>query len=200
MSGLKRKADGVMHGVVAWAVTTLLFASLASPAAGSMVSGLFNTVNPLGAMAGPAAMQSSGGDLGAMLRRQIGGNVNDVSMKALLQAIRGGRRDEAVQLMVNAIGLDEARAASLVDQALVLIGSPQNLTPQGRAAADRTAGATGAAGIAAWAVFLGVALSLVLGIVGGAFGSIGSRRTTWSENAVIDEADQRRRALTRTPA
>lgn len=195
MSGLKRKADGILHGVVAWAVTTLLFAALASSAGGSMVSGLFSAVNPAVVNAAPAVVQYAPGDVDALLRRQIGGTVNDDTMKMLVQAIREGRRDEAIQVMVYVIGMDEARAASLTDQALIFSGSPQRASAQGRAAADRVAAASD---MAAWAVFLAVALSLLLGIAGGAFGAMGSRRTTWPDRAVADDPD--RRHLTRTPA
>jgi hypothetical protein len=195
MSGLKRKADGVLHGVVSWAVTTLLFATLAGSAAGSMVSGLFGGVNPASINPAPVAAQSARGDLSALLRRRIGGIVNDDTMKTLVKAIREGRRDDAIQIMVDVIGIDEARAASLTDQSLVASGSPQRASAQGRAVADRAAAA---AGMTAWAVFFAVALSLLLGIVGGAFGAMGSRRTTWSEQAVAE--DPNRRHLARTPA
>jgi uncharacterized protein YneF (UPF0154 family) len=195
MSGLKRKADGVLHGTVSWAVTTLLFATLAGSAAGSMVSGLFGGVNPASINPAPAAAQLTRGDLSALLRRRIGGTVTEDTMKTLVKAIREGRRDDAIQIMVDVIGIDEARAASLTDQSLVASGSPQRASAQGRAVADRAAGA---AGMTAWAVFLAVALSLLLGITGGAFGAMGSRRTTWSEQALADDPDRRR--LSRTPA
>jgi uncharacterized protein YneF (UPF0154 family) len=195
MSGLKRKADGVLHGVVSWAVTTLLFATLAGSAAGSTVSGLFGGVNPASISPTPAASQPARSDLSALLRRRIGGTVAEDTMKTLVKAIREGRREDAIQIMVDVIGIDEARAASLTDQALVASGLPQRASAQGRAVADR---AVAAAGMTAWAVFLAVALSLLLGVVGGAFGALASRRTTWSEQAVAEDPD--RRPLTRTPA
>src|SRR3569833_1540462 len=46
MTGLKRKADGVLHGVVSWSVTTLLFATLATSAGGSILSGVFSNMVP----------------------------------------------------------------------------------------------------------------------------------------------------------
>lgn len=40
-SGLSRAADGVLYGLVAWGVTTLLFAALASNTIGTVAGGLF---------------------------------------------------------------------------------------------------------------------------------------------------------------
>jgi hypothetical protein len=77
--------------------------------------------------------------------------------------------------------VDQSRASVVVDQALILSGSPEQASPQGRAAADR---ALGAAGAAAWTVFTAVALSLALGIAGGALGAVGARRTTWTDTSV----------------
>jgi hypothetical protein len=45
-SGLRRMADGVLHGVVSWGATTVLFAILASTAIGAMLGGLFGLVAP----------------------------------------------------------------------------------------------------------------------------------------------------------
>lgn len=180
MSGLKRTSDGVLHGMVCWAVTTLLFAALATSAGGAMVSGLFSGMPPASVAASanrPAAGASaSGGELGAMLRRQIGGYVSPDALQSLIQSIRRGQRDQAISQMVDNIGVDEARAASVVDQALILSGSPRSASPAARVRAEKAADAAGAA---VWAVFFSVALSLFLGIAGGALGAMGSRRTTW---------------------
>src|SRR3569623_337318 len=46
MSGLMRKVDGVLHGAVSLAVTTLLFAVLATSVSGSLLSGIFSNVGP----------------------------------------------------------------------------------------------------------------------------------------------------------
>lgn len=45
LCGLKRRTDGMVHGVVSWAVTTLLFVILATSAGGSLLSGMFSEVN-----------------------------------------------------------------------------------------------------------------------------------------------------------
>lgn len=180
MTGLKRKADGVLHGVVSWAVTTLLFATLATSASGSMLSSIFNAVGTGATQAGQAAANNpaqASGVLG-MLKSQVGGNVSAESLKILQDHIQAGQRDEAVRHMVGTMNIEEARASTIVDQALILSGSPQQASPQGQQRADR---ALGAASAAAWTVFGAVALSLALGILGGALGAIGARRTTWTD-------------------
>ncbi|OGB27023.1 MAG: hypothetical protein A3I66_22340 [Burkholderiales bacterium RIFCSPLOWO2_02_FULL_57_36] len=177
MTGLKRKVDGVLHGVVAWAVTTLLFASLATSASGSMVSGIFGNITPNNSATAGASGGTLGGVLG-MLRSQIGGNVSPAAMKTLQDHIQAGRRDDAIRHMMGSMGVDKERAETIVDQALILSGSAEQASPQSRAAADR---AIGVASTAAWTAFLTVALSLAMGIAGGAMGAVGARRTTWSD-------------------
>jgi hypothetical protein len=180
MTGLKRKVDGVLHGVVSWAVATLLFASLASSAGGAMLSGVFNVAKTAGtAVAGGTASAGGGGAVASMLKSQIGANANPAALQSLQQQIQAGRRDEAIQQMVSAMGVDPARAATIVDQALILSGAPERASPQGRAAADA---ALNTAGTTAWIVFLAVALSLALGIAGGALGAVAARRETWADS------------------
>ncbi len=177
MSGLKRKTDGILHGVVSWAVTTLLFVVLATSAGGSLLSGLFSSIGQ-GATAAVQGGASPGG-LTSLLNRQLGTNVNAESMRTLQEYITSGRRDQAIDYMSSNMGVQRDRAASVVDQALILSGSPEQASPQGRAAADR---AIQGASTAAWVVFGAVALSLVLSFIGGALGAIGARRTTWTES------------------
>lgn len=176
MSGLKRKTDGILHGVVSWAVTTLLFVWLATSAGGSLLSGLFSSVGQ-----GANVIVQSGataGGLTSMLNRQLGTEVSTADMRILQGHIAAGRRDQAISYMSTNMGVQRDRAAALVDQALILSGSPEQASPQGRAAADR---AIEGASTAAWVVFGAVALSLVLSFIGGALGAMGARRTTWAE-------------------
>ncbi len=174
MSGLKRKVDGVLHGAVTWAVTTLLFAVLASSVSGSLFSGIFNTVAPA-ATHGSAA--SGDPAVGALLRGQIGGNPDAATLQRLQQDIEAGRREDAIGRMTGALGVERSRAATIVDQALIITGSPERASAQGRADANR---AVETAGTAAWVVFLAVALSLAAGIGGGMLGAVGARRTIWA--------------------
>jgi hypothetical protein len=173
MSGLKRRTDGVLHGAVSWAVTTILFAVLATSIGGTLVSSVFNNVSQL-ARAG--ASGGSDSPLTAIVRSQ-GGRMDADAMKRLQQLLSNGQRDEAIQLVSNSMGIGPDRAATVVDQALIFSGSPQNASPQAKAATEN---AMQKAGIAAWVVFIAVALALAIGIGGGALGAAGSRRVSWS--------------------
>lgn len=174
MTGLKRKTDGVLHGLVSWAVTTLLFAMLATSAGGSLLSGIFSSIGQ-----GATTMAQSSGGVTGMLSRQLGTNVSPQAMRTLSDHIAAGRRDQAIDYMSSSMGVQRDRASTLVDQALILSGSPEQASPQGRAAADR---AIGQASRVAWTVFGTVALALLLSAIGGALGAMGARRTTWNES------------------
>lgn len=171
MSGLKRKADGILHGAVAWAVTTIMFAALATSIGGTLLGGVFNNMSQL---AGGAAA-SAGSPVAAAVRGQIG-NVDPAAVKRVQDAIQSGRRDDAVA-QLTAMGIDPAKASAIVDQAMIVSGKPEAASPQSRQAAEA---AIRGAGAAAWVVFLAVALALAIGIAGGALGAAGSRRISWS--------------------
>jgi uncharacterized protein YdbL (DUF1318 family) len=190
MSGLKRKADGALHGAISWAVTTLLFALLATSAGGTLLGGIFSNMDSAMARA------STGGEsvVGTMLRGQIGRNVDATTLQTLQQAIQAGRREEAVQIM-QSMGVDPARAGTIADQALILSGSPTQASPQGRETANRV---VETASMAAWGVFGTVALTLVLGVIGGMLGAAGSRRTVWTGTAAPGPAAARTTATTTT--
>ena len=175
MSGLKRKADGILHGAVSWAVTTILFAVLATTVGGTLVSGVFNNMAQL-AQAGASAAGGVEPPIAAMMRMQ-GAKLDVESMRQFQQFLQAGQREQAVQLLGTRMGIDQNRASAIVDQALIMTGSPEAASQQGRVA---TEGALQTAGTAAWVVFLAVALALGLGIGGGALGAAGSRRISWS--------------------
>jgi hypothetical protein len=178
MSGLKRKADGVLHGAVSWAVTTILFALLATSIGSSLVGSVFSNMSQLA-----QASVSSGGQpsLTALMRSQ-GINADPQSLNQLQQYLRNGQRDQAAQLMVNSMGVQPDRAQQIVDQALILTGSPEAASQQGKATAQN---AVQNAGMAAWVVFIAVALALAIGIAGGMLGAAGSRRVTWTNTAAV---------------
>ncbi|MDB5797587.1 MAG: hypothetical protein JWP36_1489 [Paucimonas sp.] len=183
MTGLKRKADGILHGVVAWSVTTLLFATLATTATGTMLGTMFSTINPGRVVSSVTSGNASAAanKMADAIRTQTGTNVTPDNIRTLQQYIAGGQRDQAVQYMVSSMGLDQGKAATIVDQALIVSGSPRQASPRGQAQANQ---ALERAGLAAWSVFGAVALSLVLGIIGGLLGSLGSRRTTWTDEGM----------------
>ena len=76
------------------------------------------------------------------------------------------------------LGLRRDRASAIIDQALILSGSPEQASLQGKEAADR---AIRNASLAAWMVFVAALLSLALSVVGGALGTISAKRSVWSE-------------------
>lgn len=178
MSGLKRKADGILHGAVSWAVTTLMFATLATSVTGSLVSSVFSSLAPVARnAASQVASQGSSAPMITMLKQKIGGNVDTASLQRLQRDIQAGRRDDAINLMTGQMNVDQQKASTIVDQALIVSGSPQQASPQAQQTADK---AVGNASKAAWGVFLAVALSLAVGIGGGVLGAMGARRTSWA--------------------
>jgi hypothetical protein len=46
LSGLRRKADGILHGAVSWGATTVLYAALATTAIGTLTAGMFGLLAP----------------------------------------------------------------------------------------------------------------------------------------------------------
>lgn len=173
MSGFKRRADGILHGAVSWAVTTLLFAVLATTVGGVFLSSVFNNMTQLE----QAQATASGESPLAVLMRSQGVEVEPAELEQLRHYLQAGERQQAIRHMNENMGVEAARAEAIVDQALILTGSPEAASPRGR---ENTERAIENAGAAAWVVFLTVALALVLGTVGGALGAAGSRRVNWS--------------------
>src|SRR5918992_1818802 len=46
LSGLRRSADGILHGAVSWGATTVLYAALATTAIGTLTAGMFGLLAP----------------------------------------------------------------------------------------------------------------------------------------------------------
>lgn len=176
MSNLKRKADGILHGAVSWAVTTLLFATLATSVGGSLLSGIFSNVAPNATKAVASAPGGASG-IASTLKNQLGVNVDQNTLRRLQNDIQAGNREDAIQVMTGSMNMDRSRAETVVDQALIVSGSPEQASPQGRATTDN---ALHKASAAAWGVFAAVILSLLVAIGGGLLGSMGSRRTAWA--------------------
>ena len=175
MCGLKRRTDGMLHGVVSWSVTTLLFVMLATSAGGSLLSGVFSGV---GSTSNAIAQGGTAGVLRALINNEIGGEVSNESIRTLQQQLANGQRDQAIDYMGTNLGLRRDRASAIVDQTFILSGSPERASVQGREAADR---AIRNASLAAWLVFVAVVLSLALSLVGGALGTMTAKRSVWSE-------------------
>jgi hypothetical protein len=63
MSGLRRTADGVLHGAVSWGAATLLYAALATTAVGGLTAGMFGLLaSGTSERAAPAAASVATGD------------------------------------------------------------------------------------------------------------------------------------------
>ncbi|CAN5470702.1 hypothetical protein BH11PSE11_BH11PSE11_04780 [soil metagenome] len=184
MSGLKRRMDGLFQGVVTWGVTTLMIAFFATTLSGTLLSGMFSALAPAVASKAEATSSadspakpsaSSGNPLADFARSQLG-NVDAQSVQKFQQAISAGNREQAIQLLTSSASMEPARAGAVVDQALIISGSPSQASPQSRATADK---AVKTAGSAMWGAFIAVALSLLVGIAGGMLGAAGSRRLPW---------------------
>ena len=175
MCGLKRRTDGMLHGSVCWAVTTLLFVMLATSAGGSLLSGVFSGV---GSTSNAIAQGGATGVLHALMSNEVVGEVSNEALRTLQQQLANGQRDQAIDYITANLGLRRDRASAIVDQALILSGSPEQASLQGKEAADR---AIRNASLAAWLVFVAALLSLALSVVGGALGTISAKRSVWSE-------------------
>ncbi|MBI3897092.1 MAG: hypothetical protein HY308_02215 [Gammaproteobacteria bacterium] len=163
MSGLSRSSDGMLHGFVSWAATTLLYAVLTTSAIGAILGGTFRVLT---AGTQTAAQATSGNSQGALnqLSQMIGANgqVNPESLNAVRKAISSGNREQAIKVLVNDMGVAPDQAEQVVDRMTPL------LSQQG--ARETAAKATDALTAASWWLFIGLLLSLVLGVSGGATG------------------------------
>lgn len=167
MSGLSRSMDGMLHGFVSWGATTLLYSVLTLSALGAVLGGTFKILSE--GMQGAAPATGGNANVMDQLAGAIAGNgqgaVNAQTLSALQQAMSVGDRDGAIDIMVTQMGLDPERAAQTVDRTMPLLGP--NAGQNVRGAAEQ---ATGIATAAAWWLFIGLLVSLALGIAGGAAG------------------------------
>jgi hypothetical protein len=180
MSGLRRKVDGMLHGVISWAVSILLAVILATTTGGSLISGLVSNL-----MQGGVAISPSGANVASLLNRQLGPNMESASLRVLQEYILSGRRDQAIDYLNSRMNVQRERAAGIVDQALILSGSSQQASPEGRATEAR---AIKNFHTASWITFAAMLIAIVLSCLGGALGTLGSQRTIWSESTEDTEA------------
>lgn len=198
MSGLSRLADGIFHGFVAWGVTTLLFAYLATTAMGNLLGGAFGVlgqgVKGVGQVAASAASASAqngasqSGGLTAQLEALIkgddasGGTITPEALNQVQDRLKAGDREGAVTTMVNQMGFTPERANQVADQGLALYGHNEQVSQQAKQAADKAVDTLAAA---SWWLFFGILLSMALGIWGGAVGvRTTSHRTTDNINTL----------------
>lgn len=193
MSGLSRLADGVFHGFVAWGVTMLLFAYLATTAMGNLLGGAFSMLGQgLSTTAQVAASAAAGGEaqgggISGQLETLIKGDANDgtITPEALRQVqdrLQAGDRAGAINLMVNEMGFTQERANQVADQGLLLFGQSGQVSQQAREAASETVNTLAAA---SWWLFFGILLSMALGIWGGAVGVRSTSHRAHTEAATL---------------
>lgn len=180
MAGLRRKIDGMLHGVICWAVSVLLALILATTTGGSLISGLVSNLIQGGVVVTPTAAH-----VASMLNRQLGPNIEPSSLRALQEYILSGRRDQAIDYLNSTMNVQRQRAATVIDEALILSGSSEQASPEGRAAAARVMRDFR---LASWTTFVTILISIALSGVGGALGALGAQRSIWSESGEGAEA------------
>lgn len=165
-SGLSRRTDGMLHGFVSWGATVVLFAWLTTTAVGSLLGGTFGILGQgLQGVAG-AAGQTSTGQLEQLITGTQGGDVSRQDLQALQGALQDGNRQQALDIMVNRMGLSQERAQQVVDPALAVMGPGA-----GQQAEQMAEGAVSAVTAASWWLFIGMLLSLALSVWGGMLGA-----------------------------
>jgi hypothetical protein len=167
LSGLRRTGDGVLHGAVSWGATTLLYAVLATTALGSLTAGMFGLLAP-GSTERAASAPGLNPDRDQTQRALEGLGLTADQVRTLTERLTGSGN------------AGSANAASEVPSA--------GAKPQLEAA-------TGSVGTATGWLSATVLLTLVLSIVGGAFGTRGSRRVHHRR----DQRETARPAVNETP-
>jgi hypothetical protein len=138
-SGLRRTADGMLHGAVAWGVAMVLSLLLATTVSGA----LLGRVMPAGTAATPAVTAD------------------------VMRSIDAGQREAAVATLQERLGLSPDQANRIVDQALVLAGREEQASAQGRTETEqalRTASA--ASGWLSAAILLSLLAGIAGGALG----------------------------------
>jgi hypothetical protein len=160
-SGLRRLADGMLHGSVSWGATTLLFAILATTAMGALFGGLFGLAAPQARTAGGPTTLEGGIATGSPLTQSV------------IEALRAGDRAGAVRRLQEQGRLTEEEANRSVDVAVLIGRAASSAAPGAAAKAEQTAAVAAAA--TAWLAGA-IVLSLVAGMIGGGIGARGARR------------------------
>jgi hypothetical protein len=169
MSGLRRALDGMLHGFVAWGVTTLFFAFLATSTAANVLGGAINVIGQAAQGGGGAADQ-----LQQLITGTPGGaDVSAEDLAALREQMTVQNRAGAVDVMVSRMGFSNERANQVADQLMPLFAQPE------QAAAGLSA--------ASWWLFFTLLLALGLGIWGGGMGTRGN-----ADRAAQDHSAERR--------
>ncbi|HYN38983.1 MAG TPA: hypothetical protein VES39_07015 [Rhodospirillales bacterium] len=189
LAGVPVRTDGLLHGFVAWALTTLLLFYLVTTALGSLVGGAFNVV---GSALNTAARGGAevAGDRGSAVLGNIEGQIRQMlegtGLNQTTQQLGDAARDENVRNVVRKIitagpqGLTPADREAAVTALTTHTGmsrpeAQQQLVEWERTYAETAAQARQAGEATADAVTQGsiwMFIALILGAVAGAFGGM----------------------------
>lgn len=145
-AGLRRTSDGVLHGVVSWGVTLLVSVMVATTAGGAA--------------------------FGTLLSAAAGGGSAGAGAEAGRDLVQGDR-EQAVVALQERLGLSAEQANQVVDQALLLAGRDEGVSPEAEAAAEDS---LRAASVASGWLSGAILLSLLAAMGGGLMGARGTRR------------------------
>lgn len=156
-SGLKRSTDGMLHGAVSWAATTLVTVYLASSAIGAIAGGAFSALR---GVAGEAAQSGAVGSIA---------NLDPARLADVTQQVREGNRSQAIATLREELNLSQQQAARVVDGIAAVTGAANDpaVRQQGEQAVDTATAAL-------WWLFGAVLLSLLAGLGGGVLGVRGA--------------------------
>jgi hypothetical protein len=171
MSGMSRRTDGLLHGFVAWGVTTLFFVYLVTTGIGALLGGTFAVLGQgvqaaAGAAGGVAGSPGAQQRLEALITGSPGVEISGESLSNLQQQMQAGNRQGAIGVLVGEMGFTQERAEVVVDQGMAIMGTAQQVEGQEVAA-------TAVEGLsrATWFLFAGVLLSLLVALGGGYLGA-----------------------------
>lgn len=193
LAGMPRRQDGALHGLVTWAVATLVLVWMLTTAASGLIGGAFSVVGQAvqtGAMAGAAATggqqqaQGQGGQLmgqisqavqqqASELIQQITGRSDispeDAAAAAQALAQSGGDEAAAARTLAERTGMTEEQARQAIAQWRERgEQAAQQAGEAARQGAERTAEVVAQASIWSFVAFL---LGAVAAAIGGAMGA-----------------------------
>jgi len=177
-SGIPNRGSGTIHGIVAWAATTLIVLFVLGSVLGGAMSGLFNTAarvlpaatSAVSAGAGQAPAPGMQGVL-EEARNLIGAaasnpdEVADVMGRALAADATTQEREAAVTLLVEQSGLSRPEAEARIE---AWRAAYQDTAGGARNAADAAAEISSTSAVAA---FVALLLGAVAGALGGLWGT-----------------------------
>lgn len=126
LSGLRRTADGVLHGAVSWGTTTVVYAALATTALGSLTAGMFGLLQPPSDRSAPSSTSASAPalDRDQMQRRLEGMGISADQSRSIAEKlaapVAGGTSGTRQQSAADTAGAATGWLSATVLLALVL--------------------------------------------------------------------------------